>query len=455
MKKIVLAIISVVLPLVCGAQALTGSYFLDNSLNRHELNPAFAPRADYVQFLGVGSTGFRWNSNIGLSSLCYPVDGKLATFLHPGVSISDIEKALPTNPATSMEYSSTILGFGFYTANKSFWTFDLDVCSTGEALLPRDLFMFFKKGTGVSKQSFNIGKHGLDVYAGFEVSVGYSRNIFNGLRVGAKARLIAPLAYASMNVEEVTLETAPDKWALTTDGYLHTALNGVNFSRPADEIDWSQLLKGNGFSGFGYSFDFGAEYVLELGTLVDGLSVSAAVTDLGLIHYKNDAISTYRSKGYVEWTGIQDIENVKNDLMSFSLIENEGAFTRSTLPSVHVGVEMPFLKRLMSVGLLYSARIGRSYTSNELMVSYNLNPCDWFALGVNYSFMSWANALGFLMEFTPRVGPAFYVGCDYFPTEFAPVSYMSVIKTLPMSMNLSLNFGLAVHIGGKTTKENK
>ena len=295
MKKIFLAIVSVILPLVCGAQALKGSYFLDNSLNRHELNPAFAPRADYVQLLGIGNLGFGLNSNIDIPTLFYPVDGKLVTFLHPSVSVSDFDKALVRNPAMNADFSATLLGFGFYTGNKSFWTFDLDLCTKIDGALPRDLFMFLKKGTGLSKQNFNIGAYGLDAYAGLQASLGYSRNIFDGLRVGAKARLIAPMAYASVNIEKVTLETASDKWTLTTDGHMYTALNGVDLSLPSDEIDLSQMLNGNTLVGFGYSFDLGAEYVLELGTIVDGLAVSAAVTDLGLIHYKESAVSAYKS----------------------------------------------------------------------------------------------------------------------------------------------------------------
>ena len=453
MKKVFLIIVFAILPFLCGAQALKGSYFLDNSLNRHELNPAFAPRADYLQLFGIGNIGVGLNSNLEIPAFYYPKNGELVTFLHPSVSVSDFDKALAKDLTAYADISTTLLGFGFYTGKKSYWTFDLDWCLNMDGALPRDLFMFLKKGTGVSGQSFNVGSYSQDIYANLQASVGYSRDIFKGLRVGAKARLIAPVAYASIDMGNITLKTASDKWELAMDGYMHTALNGVDLSVPSDEIDWSQLLNGNPFVGFGYSFDFGAEYVLELGTFFDGLSVSAAVTDLGQIHYKDSAVSSYKSEGSVEWSGVEDVENILDDFIGFSEIQNEGSFTRSTIPGVHVGVEMPFLKRSMSVGLLYSARIGRSYTSNELMVSYNLNPCKWFALGLNYSFLSGADALGFLMEFTPRIGPAFYIGCDYFPTSFAPVSYNSGVELLPMSMRCNLNFGIALHLGGKTTRE--
>ena len=56
------------------------------------------------------------------------------------------------------------------------------------------------------------------------------------------------------------------------------------------------------------------------------------------------------------------------------------------------------------------------------------------------------------MELTPRVGPAFYIGCDYVPIVFAPAPFVPVLKMLPTSLRLNLNFGIALHLGGKTTK---
>ena len=452
MRKIFLTIISLVLPLVCGAQALKGSYFLDNSLNRHELNPAFAPRADYVQLLGIGNMGFSMDGNMDLRTFFYPKDGEMLTFLHPSISASDFDKALAKTPRIGAECSTTLLGFGFYTGRKSYWTFDLDLRANVDAALPRDLFTFLKKGTGASSRSMNVGKINMSGYTGIQASLGYSRLIFEGLRVGAKARLIAPVTYYAVDIDKMTLETSSEKWSLKTEGYAHTALNPNLAVMNSEDIDLTTLISKDALAGFGYSFDLGAEYVLEKGTCIDGLTVSAAVTDLGCIHYDESAVSSYVAQGNVEWTGIEDVENLESALFDFTEVANNGRYTRSTMPKVHIGAEMPFLKNMMSVGVLYSARFGHYYTTNELMVSYNFNPCRWFAMGLNYSFQSAADSMGVIMEFTPRVGPAFYIGCDYIPMEYASVEFIPIVKMLPLSMKYSLNFGLAFHIGGKTTK---
>ena len=54
-KTIIVAVAAMLLPLICGAQALKGSYFMDNSVNRHNMNPAFAPRANYFKIPVAGN----------------------------------------------------------------------------------------------------------------------------------------------------------------------------------------------------------------------------------------------------------------------------------------------------------------------------------------------------------------------------------------------------------------
>ena len=416
-KKIFVAFLTIMLPLLSGAQALKGSYFLDNSLNRHELNPAFAPRADYFQMLAIGNLGAGVGSNLDVPTFFYPNNGELLTFLHPSVTYSDFDKSLAQHPQIDAEFNTTILGFGFYTKNKSFWTFDLDLRANIDGSLSRELFLFIKKGVGTSGQDYNLGRNDLCASAALQASLGYSREIFKGLRVGAKARVIAPVAYMALNAEKAYLKTGYDKWSVTTEAYVHSAVNGLDLSfdednMPNAEFDLRRMHSNGVFAGLGYSFDLGAEYVLEAGTFLDGLSISAAVTDLGQIRYKENVVSTHKSGGTVEWAGFQDVtldnydfqaalnefaESAKENLLPLTKVETNGAFTRSAMPKVHVGVEMPFLKRSMSVGLLYSARMGQYYTRNELTVSYNLNPCKWFAMGVNYSFLNVTKTLGFLM----------------------------------------------------------
>ena len=475
-KNILVALVCMLISVASGAQALKGSYFLDSSLNRHELNPAFAPRAGYFQMLGIGNMGFGLMTNIDMPSLLYPQDGKLLTFLHPDVSMKQFDRAFPNHPHMDMDYGATLFGFGFYTKNKAYWTFDVDVKMNVDCDLPGDLFRFIKKGTG-SGGSYNIGNFNLYSTAGLQASLGYSRNIMKGLRVGVKARLVAPMLYAGLNLENVRLTTSEDKWELLTEGYAHMAAQGLEISTFEDEttpeadFDPYAFVKSGGVAGLGGSFDIGFEYVLETGSLFDGLSVSAAVTDLGMVRYKPDAVTSYSTKGRVEWTGLKDVsvdedldlegmlsdfmDEAQANLLNMSESNKNKGLVRSTMPRVHVGVEMPLLKKSMSVGLLYSMRKSHSYARNELTLSYNLTPCKWFAMGLNYSFLNTAKTMGFIFELTPRVGPALYFGFDYIPVEFAQIGSEQSLYMIPTALRTNFNFGIAFQTGGKVTKKPK
>ncbi len=479
MKKIFITVTIALMPLLAGAQVLKGSYFLDSSMNRHEMNPAFTPRANYFQMLGIGNLGLGAMTNLDVPTFFYPRNGELLTFLHKDVSVAEFDKALPKFPHLDVDFNTTLLGFGFYTKRLSYWTFDIDTRVNLDVDLPRDLFMFMKKGTGTSGQSFNLGNINAYAMAGLQASLGYSREIFKGFRAGIKARVIAPLAYAGLNLENVRLDTAKDKWTITTEGYAHAAVQGVDMSIPQGEtmpsmaFDLNKMLANKVLAGLGFSFDLGVEYTLKLGTLFDGLSVSAAVTDLGTINYKKDAVSAFETGGSVEWAGFQDIaldntdfeasmnefvENAKTELLNLKESSKKDAFSRSTMPRFYLGAEMPFLKNTMSVGLLYSARVSHSYTRQELTVSYNLNPCKWFALGVNYSFLNTAHTMGFIFELTPKWGPAFYIGADYLPISWTKAPILmgdGGFNMMPLSMRLNLNFGLALHLGSKHLKKAK
>ena len=483
-KSLMIILAALLMPLMAGAQALKTSYFIDNSVNRNKMNPAFTPRSNYIQVPILGNLSVGALSNLNVPTFLYPMNGELVTFLNSQVSVEQFEKALASNPHLDAEVSTNILNFGFYTKRKSYWTFDLGVRAGVDTDLPADLFLFLKKGNGTSGQSFNIANVNAYASASVQAALGYSRNIIDGLRVGVKARAIAPVAYGALNLENVRLTTGKDKWTVETEGYAQVAMQGLDMNLPEDGLvpepsfDLGRMLQNKALAGFGYSVDLGVEYVLDLpGKMFDGISVSAAVTDLGMIHYNEDIVHSYSTKGSVDWMGFQDmgmgdIEDFTESVNAF-LEEAQGLLnltdegpskvTRSTTPSVYAGVEVPFLWRRMSVGLLYSGRFSHSYYRDELTASFNLTPAKWFAVGVSYSFLNTKETIGGLIEFTPKKGTSFYVGFDYLPLTFTSVPMIMdeselpkflrdmgfTGMPLPLSLRLNMQLGLTIAIKSK------
>ena len=481
-KNLIIMVALLLMPFMAGAQALKGSYFIDNSLNRNKMNPAFTPRSNYFQLPAMGNLSVGAVTNLDIPTFLYPMNGELVTFLNNQVSVDRFERALPNRPHLDADMSTNLINFGFFTKQGSFWTFDLGVRAGMDVDLPADLFLFLKKGAGTSGESYNIANVNAYATASVQAALGYSRDIIDGLRVGAKVRFIAPVAYAALNLENVRLTTSQDKWTVDTEGYMHTAMQGLDVNIPEDTMmpeigfDLNKMLQNKVLAGFGYSLDLGAEYILDLpGSLFDGISVSAAVTDLGLIHYKKDAVSSFSTRGHLEWVGFQDVTmddvndfsdalddftNNAEDLVNLTQ-EQSSNLIRSAMPNVYMGVEVPFLWRRMSAGLLYSGRFSHSYYRNELTASLNITPLKWIALGLNYSFLNTANTMGAILELTPKAGMNLYLGCDYLPMAFTSAPIISeeiptFLKDMgftgmpvPLSLRMNLHFGLSFALGSK------
>ena len=117
MRKIIVVVLAAMflLPFTGAAQALKGSYFLDNSAQRNQMNPAFAPRTNYVMIPAVGDFGLGLLSNLDISTFLYPMDGQLATFLHPSVTVEQFDRALAKHPHLDAEFGTNLVNFGFYT----------------------------------------------------------------------------------------------------------------------------------------------------------------------------------------------------------------------------------------------------------------------------------------------------------------------------------------------------
>ncbi len=466
MKKFfAITILTLLMPMMLGAQALKGSYFLDNSLNRNKLNPAFAPRSAYWQIPVAGNLSAGVLGNLDMQTFLYPMNGQLYTFLNKAVTAEQFEKALAKNPYIDASADVNLLNFGFKSAG-GFWTVDVGVRTNADVDLPADLFLFMKKGTG-SSSAYNIGSAKMNISASVQAAIGYSRDMSDlvpGLSVGGKLRAILPAAYVGLDLKNVKLTTTPEAWNLETEGTLHAAMKGIELTDADGNI--SPDFKGPyGLAGFGMSFDLGAVYRMNFDGFINGVEFSAAFTDLGFVKYGASDVKAYKSQGNIEWTGMQialdgkgttdsAVDELGKELEKLLEFEKTGegeALTRSTVPNFYVGVEMPFCNNKMSVGALYSARKSYHFTRNELTLSYNFNPTKWFGLGLNYSFLNVVKTIGGMIEFTPRVGLNFFLGCDYFPLELAPIDDF-MLPWVPTAARLNLHTGLAFSFGKKDKK---
>lgn len=486
MRRIIIVVAALLLPLMVGAQALKGSYFMDNSIDRNKMNPAFAPRANYLQFPAIGNLSFGTHTNLDIPTFLFPSNGELLTFLHKDVSVQQFDKALADRPRLDTEASTNLLNFGFYKKSGAFWTFDLSVHTGLDVDIPRDLFMFLKKGTGTSGESFNIANFNAYASASVQAALGWSKNISDAVRIGVKARFVAPVAYAALNLENVRLTTSTEKWTIETEGYVYGALQGLEVNLPEGELapevsfDLNKALANKVLAGYGGSVDLGVDWQIVRDGFFKGLSLSAAVTDLGVIHYNKSALSAFSTAGKVEWMGFQDlsmdntdveaslndfVDSAQKEFVNLKQQDVKSGKMLSTMPSVYAGLEVPILWNRMSFGLLYSGRMSHSYYRQSLTASYNLTPLKWLALGLNYSLYDTRGLFGWLLELTPKAGFNLYLGCDYLPGEWTPAPILDDMVDMnipaglaakgvehmyvPTSLGVNFHFGLSLALGSK------
>lgn len=455
------------MPLTLGAQTLRGSYFLDNSLARTKLNPAFSPRANYFSIPVISNTGVGIYSNMGVSNFLYPMDGQLYTFLNQKVSADQFLNALPKYPSLDLSFDTDLISFGFYTSPEAFWSFETGITVDGTVGIPRDFLEFTKRGMSVGEAT-TYSLNGFNVFANASIyaAVGHSRDLseyVEGLRVGAKLKFYIPAAYVGLDLGNSTMTLSGDKWVVNTDATGTIASSFLRMTPPAKageapgfDFNTSKI----GPAGFGIGVDLGAEYRLSIGSVVDGLTISASVLDLGGYFFGKDKVQKLASKGSAAFEGFNDItfdentkfdellEGVKDEFLALADFEEVagGSFSLGTRTTVNLGIEYPFLKDKMSVGLLYTLK--SKYNSrdlfNELTVSYNLNPCKWFNFGLNWSFLNSYKTLGWIIEFTPKAGVDFFIGSDY--------TFFEVMPKIPLPINkvwTNARFGLSFMIGSK------
>ncbi|MDE6438395.1 MAG: hypothetical protein K2L62_01945, partial [Muribaculaceae bacterium] len=64
-------------------EANRSGYFLEGYNFRHNLNPALAPERNYISIPAIGNMGIGINSNVGVSTFLYKLNGtdQLTTFM--------------------------------------------------------------------------------------------------------------------------------------------------------------------------------------------------------------------------------------------------------------------------------------------------------------------------------------------------------------------------------------
>ena len=481
MKKIIIIILTALFALNVQAQTLRTSYFMDKYSNRHQRNPAMSPAWGYIHLPGLGSQ-INLNilqSNMKLSDYLYPVgkNGSLATFLHPDVSSKEFLRNIGRGGETiGTDGNLGVLGFGFYTKQDRFWSFDLKVRANGGIAVPKDFFALLKDMEVGLGKTYNLKNFNAAGRAYVEMAFGHARDINENIRVGAKLKPLIGIADVRLRVDDAALYSDQDIIRLNVRASGSALGNFIQIEDSAGivkEITTPENLAVQDlFGGYGAAIDLGVTWNLDniLGSLLPGLplngfTASFGLTDFGFIRYKNAAKAEF-NKSFVydgfyvnvddnefEFNADHITEQFEDLLENFRKVPSDKGVSRGLRTTTNVGLEYSFLDNKMSAGLLWSTHFGLPKVFNELTFSYNLRPCNWFALSLSSSVANgFFRSAGWAMNITPKYGLTFFIGMDYIPFAWTPklddFDWGTRLGVPIHNTNFNLNFGMSIPLGG-------
>jgi hypothetical protein len=447
-------------------------YWLSSYTHNHNINPAIAPTNGYIYIPGI-NFNLSLNSNYTAQKFLYPLDnGQLGTFLHPDISADEFLNKLKKTQYLNMQFNEQLFSLGFY-AKKTFVSIDLGVRADFGLNLPKDLFSFFKRpGTGYNSE-YNFKNLNLyaDVYA--QLAVGLNFEIMEGLRVGAKLKVLASEASFNFKVNDLSLKMSGDEWAIKTNADLAFNTNIIlpqtnsdgtfNFDKTKDSL-WKDISAKSFIPcGYGAAIDLGVNYIFPEDSPLHGLQIGAGVTDLGFITYNKTSSSKFSQSGEVVFKGINDLyidldsanaiqgwqdemddfKNIGSELLDGLKYEGNKSATRMITTRFSAGVSYGVLKNKINLGLLYTGNLRGAHYYDELTLALTLQPSQWFGVAFSSSFLRQGfSSMGVALE----LFQVLHLAVDYVPFEFAYI-YSDGKQVAPYPVrdgNFRLSLGISL-----------
>lgn len=431
------------------AQELRSAYFMQTSNTKHEINPALLEDSYLTMpLLPLGYFNFGTTGNIGAANFIYKLKpgmqgygkgNELTTFMNPDVDRNEFLSNLRDRNTMGLYLKYQLFGMGF-KAFHGVNSIELNLRSNTNICLPKDLFSFMKD-TGCQEE-YDISNIGVLSQNYVELGLGHAHQINDKLRVGGKVKLLFGLAYAHFKAEDFHLQMNENQWLVRGNASMSLAALGMKFDHKEGKnyIDPStgqvtDIERIDGINtddikpelgGFGMAFDLGATY-----QVLPELKVSASITDLGFINWKN----TLRGSSKGEWTfdgfkndiyvdgtdtghnKIEDqLDDISDDLENlFSVYDDgTGSSTKALAATLNLGAEytLPMYDKLR-FGFLYTSRIQGRYSWHQGMLSANVRPIKPIEVSLNVAANSSGITCGTVLDLhAPHFN--FFIGTDRF-----------------------------------------
>ena len=396
-------------------------YFMENVPQRHDLNPAFQPFSDY--YFGLPVIGY---TRIGLGNTSPILSGFVSD---PTGGMNNFYNSLTDRTNFQLDMQMNLLNFGF-RSKKVYWNFSLTEKVDGQIGFPKDMFKLLIYGTP-DVNSFKLNDFNINMAAYTEAAVGYSNQVNDKWSYGGKLKFL----YGNNDVLFILQNTS-----------LNALSNGLNFS------GYGMLNYSSAFSlkpsGLGGAIDLGFTY-----KPTERLTLSGAITDLGMIHW----LQKYYNKVNFSYTGASsgldvNLSSLKDSVLyGFNNLTTDsvgGGYNTYTTPKLNIGAEFSFLDNKLSLGVLSRTLWMKNDLYEEVTASINGRPTNWLNLSLSYSVFNGKTSnigagLGLRTGFLN-----WFLSADYIPLDNNTIpSFTTPIPYNTRGVNLGI--GLTIVLGNR------
>ena len=431
------------------AQTAKSAYFLDGTYHNFKLNPAMEAERGFFS-IGLGNLTIGANSNVGISDFLYPQGDKLATFMSGSVDQEEFLNRLPQSIRFGLNFDETLMALGFRLFG-GYTSFSLSMHSSTSMAMPKGFFEFAKKG--LQESSYNFSGINLNTMNYAAATLGYSHEVYKGLRVGVNLKFLTGLAYADATFDKFNVELSEDRWKIEA----HAQAQAATFAEVIydDSEDAIQNIKIVSLApaAKGFAMDFGAVY--DMYEFVPGLTLSASLLDLGKINWQY-MMSLENGDTPIEWTGLTDADindiggaidaefeklgEAAEKMMELKVYDRKAVATKLGA-TMYLGAEynMPFFKPL-SVAMLYGKKFSTYVGWDEFRGFINFAPFKWVEASANMGYTTFGKSWGWMFNFHPG-WTSFFIGSDYMISNITP-------QFIPVNdLNYHLTIGVNMPIG--------
>lgn len=468
-RQYLLALVMGTMAAKATAQDLNSAYFTQDYKYRHQMNAAFGNDQSYFSIPVLGNVNAKMQGNFGLGDVLFknPESGYYNyTFMHPDVPMDEALAGFNKDKnRLGADLNVTILSTGF-KAFGGYNVIDLRSRTNVGVSLPYNLFEFAKN---LDNRYYEFGDMLARAQSFVELGLGHSRQITDDLRLGAKVKLLFGIGRADLSIKGMKANLTGDVWTITS-GKTQAEVNmkGIQFKNTTDDyerggvyehVDFDETdIDGGGIGGFGFGLDLGGEY-----KVTEGLTVSAAINDLGFINWSNN-YQLRQLNSQFTFEGFKDIEikdgsggvsiddqadSYKDQLSDFVNLQNtgnKGAKSTMLAATANVGVEYALPNYdCLSFGLLGQHHFAGDYSWTEGRLSANWSPLSWLNGGVNVGVNTFCASAGWVLNIHPA-GFNIFLGMDHILGKQSK-------EFIPLSSNANFVIGMNVAWGGSKKKD--